>query len=35
MNLPQASIRRPVTVLMVTLIAILLGVISFARLPST
>jgi HAE1 family hydrophobic/amphiphilic exporter-1 len=33
MNLPAVSIRRPVTVLMVTLIAILLGVISFSRLP--
>jgi HAE1 family hydrophobic/amphiphilic exporter-1 len=33
MNLPEKSIRRPVTVLMVTLIAILLGAISFARLP--
>jgi hydrophobic/amphiphilic exporter-1 (mainly G- bacteria), HAE1 family len=33
MNLPATSIRRPVTVLMVTLIAILLGFISFIRLP--
>jgi hypothetical protein len=33
MNLPAASIRRPVTALMVTLIAILLGAISYARLP--
>jgi hydrophobic/amphiphilic exporter-1 (mainly G- bacteria), HAE1 family len=33
MSLPQFSIRRPVTVLMATLIAILLGGISFWRLP--
>jgi HAE1 family hydrophobic/amphiphilic exporter-1 len=33
MNLPAASIRRPVTVLMGTLIAVLLGVISFLKLP--
>jgi HAE1 family hydrophobic/amphiphilic exporter-1 len=33
MNLPSASVHRPVTVLMVTLIAILLGGISFLKLP--
>ncbi len=33
MNLPALSIKRPVTVLMVTLIAIILGAISFTRLP--
>jgi hydrophobic/amphiphilic exporter-1 (mainly G- bacteria), HAE1 family len=33
MNLPAFSIRRPVTVLMASLIAILLGTISFLRLP--
>lgn len=33
MNLPALSIRRPVTVLMATLIAILLGVIAFIRIP--
>ncbi|MBL8175636.1 MAG: efflux RND transporter permease subunit [Bryobacterales bacterium] len=33
MSLPEFSIRRPVTVLMCTLIAILLGGIAFVRLP--
>jgi HAE1 family hydrophobic/amphiphilic exporter-1 len=33
MNLPQFSIRRPVTVLMVCLIAILLGTIAFLNIP--
>src|SRR5688500_10860474 len=33
MNLPAFSIKRPVTVLMMSLIAILLGVISFLKLP--
>jgi HAE1 family hydrophobic/amphiphilic exporter-1 len=33
MSLPVFSVRRPVTVFMVTLIAILLGTISFIRLP--
>jgi HAE1 family hydrophobic/amphiphilic exporter-1 len=33
MSLPDFSIRRPVTVLMATLIAILLGAIAFLRLP--
>lgn len=33
MNLPAASIRRPVTALMATLIAILLGAISYVKLP--
>ncbi len=33
MNLPAGSVRRPVTVLMVTLVAILLGGVSFLRLP--
>jgi hydrophobic/amphiphilic exporter-1 (mainly G- bacteria), HAE1 family len=33
MSLPEFSIRRPVTVLMASLVAILLGGISFVRLP--
>lgn len=33
MNLPAFSIRRPVTVMMVTLIAILLGVVAFLGIP--
>ncbi|MDW8354975.1 MAG: efflux RND transporter permease subunit [Bryobacterales bacterium] len=33
MNLPQFSIRRPVTTLMLCLIAILLGAIAFIRIP--
>ena len=33
MNLPDFSIKRPVTTLMVTLIAVLLGGISFVRIP--
>lgn len=33
MNLPELSIRRPVTILMCCLVAILLGAISFVRLP--
>lgn len=33
MNLPAGSIRRPITVLMATLVAILLGGVSFLRLP--
>lgn len=33
MNLPEYSIRNPVTTLMVTLIAILLGAIAFVKLP--
>jgi len=33
MNLPAFSIRRPVTVMMVTLIAILLGVVAFIGIP--
>lgn len=33
MNLPAASIGRPVTVLMVTLAAVLIGAIAFTRLP--
>lgn len=33
MSLPEFSIRRPVTVLMASLVAILLGAISFIRLP--
>lgn len=33
MNLPTASIRRPVTVLMCTLVAVLIGAISFVKLP--
>ena len=33
MNLPAFSIRRPVTVMMVTLIAILLGVVAFVNIP--
>jgi HAE1 family hydrophobic/amphiphilic exporter-1 len=33
MNLPALSIRRPVTVMMVTLIAILLGVVAFMGIP--
>lgn len=33
MSIPAASIRRPVTVLMVTLVLVLLGGISFMRLP--
>ena len=33
MSIPAASIRRPVTVLMVTLILVLLGGISYSRLP--
>ena len=34
MNLPALSIRRPVTVLMASLIAILLGAIAFLKLPT-
>ena len=33
MNLPDFAIRRPVTTLMVTLIAVLLGVIAFLQIP--
>jgi HAE1 family hydrophobic/amphiphilic exporter-1 len=33
MSLPEFSIKRPVTVLMCTLIAVLLGGIAFVRLP--
>lgn len=33
MNLPSISIRRPVTVLMITLIVILFGVVSLSKLP--
>lgn len=33
MNLPELSIRRPVTVAMVTLIVVLFGVVSFTKLP--
>lgn len=33
MSLPEFSIKRPVTVLMCSLVAILLGAISFVRLP--
>lgn len=33
MSLPEFSIRRPVTILMCSLVAILLGAISFVRLP--
>ncbi len=33
MNLPEFSIRRPVTVLMASLIAILLGAIAFVEIP--
>ena len=33
MNLPDFAIRRPVTTLMVTLIAVLLGGIAFVRIP--
>lgn len=33
MNLPEISIRKPVTVLMVTLIVILFGVVSLSKLP--
>ncbi|MDZ7637796.1 MAG: efflux RND transporter permease subunit [Bryobacterales bacterium] len=33
MNLPAFSIRRPVTVMMVTLIAILLGFVAFVNIP--
>ena len=33
MSLPEFSIKRPVTVLMLSLMAILLGAISFVRLP--
>src|SRR5512145_708770 len=33
MSLPAASIRRPVTVLMCTLVAVLIGAIALVRLP--
>ncbi len=33
MNLPEISIRKPVTVLMVTLIVILFGLVSLSKLP--
>ncbi len=33
MNLPDFAIRRPVTTLMVTLIAVLLGIIAFIQIP--
>jgi len=33
MNLSELSIRRPVTVIMLTLMAIILGIISIFKLP--
>jgi HAE1 family hydrophobic/amphiphilic exporter-1 len=33
MNLPKIAIGRPVTVLMLTVVVVLLGLVSFARLP--
>ena len=33
MNLPELSVKRPVTVIMMTLIVIILGGVSLGRLP--